>query len=158
MKELKEKFKSIISAESAFKDVPKPRKNETVFWLKPLLVAQIKFAECTEDSILRQASCKGLRTDKNPKEVKRENSLEDPETLAKPKEKEADRMSVTVNGVTISSPDKAMYEEPLITKKDLAEYYSQATERMLPYVGNRIPQCHTLSQRYLVLALFPTRI
>jgi bifunctional non-homologous end joining protein LigD len=138
MKELEGKFKSIISAESAFKDVPKPRKNETAIWLKPMLVAQIKFAEWTKDNVLRQASYKGLRNDKNPKEVKRENDQADPETLIKPKEKEADRMSVTVNSVTISSPDKAMYEEPLITKKDVAEYYSQAAERMLPYMGNRI--------------------
>lgn len=41
-------------------------------WLKPLLVCQVKFAEWTHDSRLRQPAFLGLRADKDPGEVVRE--------------------------------------------------------------------------------------
>jgi bifunctional non-homologous end joining protein LigD len=41
-------------------------------WLKPELVCEVNFAEVTEDGIFRQASFKGMRTDKKAQEVIRE--------------------------------------------------------------------------------------
>jgi bifunctional non-homologous end joining protein LigD len=41
-------------------------------WVEPLLVAQIKFTEWTSDDQLRQPVFLGLRTDKEPKDVRRE--------------------------------------------------------------------------------------
>jgi bifunctional non-homologous end joining protein LigD len=41
-------------------------------WLKPVLVAQVKFTEWTHDDQLRQPVFLGLRTDKAPKDVVRE--------------------------------------------------------------------------------------
>lgn len=69
MKELEEKFKAITKTAAPFKFPPKPKPNEKVTWLEPKLVAEIKFAEWTEDNLLRQASFKGLRSDKKPKDV-----------------------------------------------------------------------------------------
>lgn len=43
-----------------------------VTWLKPDLVAQIRFGEWTDDAILRQPVFLGLRKDKKPKDVRRE--------------------------------------------------------------------------------------
>ena len=74
MKELEENFTGIKKMEPPFKFAPKPRANEKVTWLEPELVAEIKFAEWTEDNLLRQASFKGLRTDKDPKDIKREKA------------------------------------------------------------------------------------
>jgi len=47
----------------------------TVTWFKPKLVAQIKFAEWTEENLLRQPVFLGLRKDKAAKDVRREASL-----------------------------------------------------------------------------------
>lgn len=41
-------------------------------WLKPLLVAQIEFAEWTPDGHLRHSSFVGLRKDKEARQVRRE--------------------------------------------------------------------------------------
>ena len=41
-------------------------------WVKPELVAQIEFAEWTSDGLLRDCRFVGLRDDKDPREVRRE--------------------------------------------------------------------------------------
>jgi len=41
-------------------------------WLKPVVVAQIRFVEWTADGHLRHAAYLGLRADKKAKEVRRE--------------------------------------------------------------------------------------
>lgn len=43
-----------------------------VSWLKPQCVAQVRFAEWTQDGLLRQPVFLGLRTDKSPRSVRRE--------------------------------------------------------------------------------------
>ena len=45
-----------------------PRTNEPVQWLKPKLVAEVKFSEWTADSHLRHPIFLGLREDKRPKQ------------------------------------------------------------------------------------------
>jgi bifunctional non-homologous end joining protein LigD len=50
-----------------------PRRN--VHWVEPVLVAQIAFSEWTDDNKLRHPSFLGLRQDKNPKEVIREEAV-----------------------------------------------------------------------------------
>ena len=50
----------------------RPKTNAPVHWVRPRLVAQIKFGEWTRDDILRQPVFLGLRIDKRPEEVVRE--------------------------------------------------------------------------------------
>lgn len=42
-----------------------------------------------------------------------------------------------VAGVKITHPDRVVYPEQGVTKRELAEYYAAAAEHMLPYVANR---------------------
>ena len=43
-----------------------------IHWVRPKLVAQIRFADWTLENRLRRAKFIGLRTDKAPKDVHRE--------------------------------------------------------------------------------------
>ncbi|MDP4153599.1 MAG: DNA ligase D [Bacillota bacterium] len=146
MKELEDKFERIKINFAPFIEAPKPKSNEKFIWLEPVLVAEVKFAEWTKENLLRQASFKGLRTDKNPRDIKKENS--DDEIDEKPKEKQSSKDmekpmkatgdSILINGIKITSPDKVMFDDPKITKADIVDYYSKVADHMLPYVGYRI--------------------
>jgi bifunctional non-homologous end joining protein LigD len=142
IQELEEKFKAITRKTPPFKFSPKPRTNEKVIWLAPELVAEIKFAEWTEDNLLRQASFKGLRTDKKPQEVKRENEDDELEmqTFSGGEEEamEADGDALIVEGIKITHPDKVLFDDLQVTKADVIRYYEKVAERMLPYVSHRI--------------------
>src|SRR5438105_2022722 len=50
--------------------VDPPKTNEPVQWLKPKLVAEVKFSEWTADNRLRQPIFMGLREDKKPKDCR----------------------------------------------------------------------------------------
>lgn len=146
MKDLEGRFKSIKRMESPFQLAPKPRSNEKITWLEPELVAEIKFAEWTEDYRLRQASFKGLRTDKDPRNIKREEAANEGQFQSQPslavKEREkpmkVNGNSIMIEGIRISNPDKVIFTDPEITKGDVIQYYAQVAERMLPYVSHRV--------------------
>lgn len=142
MKMLEEKFENLKRKDTPFKLVPKQRPKEKVTWLEPELVAEIKFAEWTKDNLLRQASFKGIRTDKDPKDIKKEKAEDDThlQSSAKESEKpmEINANSIIVEGIKITNPDKVIFDDPEITKADVVRYYSKISERMLPFVRHRI--------------------
>lgn len=51
-----------------------PKTNAPVHWVRPRLLAEIKFGEWTRDGILRQPVYLGLRTDKRPEDIVREEA------------------------------------------------------------------------------------
>ena len=62
-------LRSLEVPECPFKN--RPKTNEHPYWVKPELVAQIKFTEWTADGKLRHPVYLGLRDDKKPREVRR---------------------------------------------------------------------------------------
>ena len=56
-----------------------------VTWVKPKLVCEVKFQEWTQDNSMRHPIFMGLRTDKKPTEVTREQELPVEEVVKKPK-------------------------------------------------------------------------
>lgn len=137
---LEKEFENIIRATSPFRLAPKPRTNETIIWLAPEQVAEIKFAEWTKENLLRQASFKGIRTDKDPKEIRRETEEIEPQLSPEEMEQtmEADVNSVIIEGVKISKPDKVVFENPEVTKEEVVRYYAKISQRMLPYLEHRV--------------------
>ncbi|MGB8455576.1 MAG: DNA ligase D [Anaerocolumna sp.] len=142
MMDLEKKFENIKRMESPFKLTPKAKSNEKLTWLEPVLVAEIKFADWTKADLLRQASFKGLRADKNPGDIKKEKADDETQSQSSAREAkkpmEANVNHIIIEGIKITSPDKVIFEDPQITKADVVRYYERVSERMLPYVSQRV--------------------
>jgi bifunctional non-homologous end joining protein LigD len=89
-KEMMEQFRPLITTECPFDiepDVDEPsafrprRLGAKAAWLKPELVCEVEFAEITNDGKVRQASFKGMRGDKKPKDVLMEISADTNEVV-----------------------------------------------------------------------------
>jgi bifunctional non-homologous end joining protein LigD len=70
LKELRLRLEKLEVKDSPFDE--KVRPNAPVHWVKPKLLAEVSFAEWTKDGLMRQPIFKGIRTDKDPKEVTEE--------------------------------------------------------------------------------------
>lgn len=67
LEELYKKMKPLETTQKPFEELVKA--NAPVTWLKPKLVANVKFSEWTRDNIMRHPVFLGLRKDKQAKEV-----------------------------------------------------------------------------------------
>jgi bifunctional non-homologous end joining protein LigD len=83
LEDLHGRLMALPAAKCPFVDLPSLRKSRfgagmgpaemrKVTWARPTLVAQVKFAEWTEDGLLRQPVYLGLRRDKPARDVRRE--------------------------------------------------------------------------------------
>jgi bifunctional non-homologous end joining protein LigD len=98
-------------------------------WIEPKLVAEIAFSEFTGDGVLRHPSFIALREDKPAKEVMREvpkhtESVTKPARRKLAKKKKASHATAEDFGIEISSPERVIFPELGLTKKDLADYYA----------------------------------
>jgi bifunctional non-homologous end joining protein LigD len=104
---------------AAVPKMPKVRKGD-VTWVEPRLVCEVEFAEWTHDGHLRAPSFQGLRDDKAPREVRREEPVEAP-----------------AGRVKLSNLDKVFWAAEGITKGDLVEYYRAVAPVLLPHIRGR---------------------
>ena len=131
---------------SPFSGPDAPRKEPNVHWAKPELVAEIEFAGFTGSGMVRQGAFKGLREDKPAAEVEAETPAPKTTELAEPSPKPnvmitAKTKGSVVMGVTISSPDKALWPDGgdgrPVTKLELAQYLEIVGPWMLPHLKGR---------------------
>jgi bifunctional non-homologous end joining protein LigD len=100
-----------------------------VHWVKPELVAEIRYASLTQDKLLRQASFVGLREDKPASEVSGETAADPPASDSV----HGNRVGKTL----ITHPGRVIMHDPDTTKLDLARYYEAAGSLILPHVQGR---------------------
>jgi bifunctional non-homologous end joining protein LigD len=103
-KEMMKEFEPLITDKSPFDyevDVDKPtrfrpkRMGAKPTWLKPTLVCEVAFAEITSDGVFRQASFKGMRTDKKAKDVILESAASTEDTVEETADQKGETKSVS---------------------------------------------------------------
>ena len=144
LKEINAKLAKLEVKRCPFKNPPKGHGQH---WVKPELVAEVQFHQWTNERVLRQASFKGLRTDKAAEEITMEFAItpkeKNPTKKARPPAngetgRHAGAMgSLEVAGVKLTHPDKILFKDQGLTKKDLADYYQVVADRMLPLLVRR---------------------
>jgi bifunctional non-homologous end joining protein LigD len=155
VKTLLPKLQKLTREKSPFAGPNAPPKESNVRWLKPDLIAEIEFEGWTDSGMIRQAAFKGLREDKDPNDVVAETaSMQKPAgKKTVPAKARAARKKTgsaaapeapgpsTVMGVTLSKPEKALWPDAgdgkPVTKLDLARFYEQIGEWMLPHLAGR---------------------
>jgi len=132
---------------------PPAEARKAAIWVKPTLVAQVRFATWTSENLLRQAAFQGLREDKPASQVVREGAApEEPaseaRTLRRTSRKAARHSSrpplaaktaaITKPApVRLTHPDKVLDPESGLTKQQLADYYWAIAPHMLPQIEGR---------------------
>ena len=143
-------------------DVPPPaRERRHAHWVEPRLVAEVRFTSWTRDGVLRHPVFVGLRTDKPGAEIVREKAMDVkkikeqtngassnghdkktptpalPRRPAVSSTRGGGKNEEEVAGLRLTHPDKVLFADRGVTKRDLAQYYALVAEWMLPHVVDR---------------------
>ncbi len=117
-----------------------------VHWVEPKLVAEIAYTERTSDGRLRHPVYQGLREDKTAEEVVIESATPPPEAAHEEAEADTDPKAPAAAAakkprgartVKLTHPDKVLYPDPGVTKRELADYWSAVAEPALPLLRGR---------------------
>lgn len=130
--ELRARLEKIEQPKAPFVNPPRLPRREGVHWIDPRYAAEIEFTGWTRDGMLRHPSFKGLREDKPARKIIREQPQTPTVNSAS-----CGEPSPTVAGVTLSNPERVLYAEQGITKLELARYYEEISDWILPYVAMR---------------------
>ncbi len=139
--DLMKKLKPLGLDEPSFAGAPRTGVSD-VHWVRPELVAEVAFTGFTSDGLLRHPRFEGLREDKSAEEVVIEKPQSARKTTAKKKGAEKKSRAVgkgeaAASKFPLTNPDKVLFPEVGLTKRDILEYYELVAERMLPHVANR---------------------
>jgi bifunctional non-homologous end joining protein LigD len=119
------------------KDCPfaqKPPLHRPTTWVKPELIAEVRFQEWTKDGVLRAPVFLRLRDD-----------LPSPSDLLQQLETPKASFTITVDGHAIKLthmdreywPAEPALKQPALTKRDLLRYLAQVHSYMLPHLAHR---------------------
>ncbi|WP_028203792.1 DNA ligase D [Paraburkholderia nodosa] len=140
---------------SPFAAVPAAERRAGVHWVRPELVAEVRFKTWTSAGVVRQASFVGLRTDKPAKDIVREAQSPPVQAASKHREKQVAEQASTnapktasrtrraghdeaeVAGVRITHPERVIDAQSGLRKIDLVEYFEAISAWLLPHVQGR---------------------
>ncbi len=141
LNEIFQKMESLITENPAFKITPKTNTKAT--WVKPELVAEIKFTELTKDHIYRHPVFLRLRDDIEPRNV--EFNSENPQKkdiVKKPAPKSRSGKNDLIKKIgkqelKLTNQNKIYFPEDDITKGDVIDFYQSISKYILPHLKDR---------------------
>jgi len=139
LRDVKKVLEKYVTKECPFKVQPKT--NAPVQWVKPKLVCEIRFANWTQDGIMREPIFLGMRDDKNPQEVKREKAQPVEKAVLKSGKKVSGLQHSATSGLkkiqAFTHLDKVFWKKEGYTKGDVIHYYKEISSFILPYLKDR---------------------
>jgi bifunctional non-homologous end joining protein LigD len=143
-REWQKRIEKLKRKESPFDREPERRPGEKWIWMKPELVIQVAFQDWTVDGILRQPRYLGIREDRDPKTVTREEPAHTEAVVkkkskapAKPAPAASKDGEAQVGKQRLTHPDRVLYPQDGITKLQLAEYFAAIGEVAMPHYRDR---------------------
>jgi len=127
LKEVYEKLKPLITDEKPFKE--KPHQRTKITWVKPELICEVYYSEWTGDKHLRHPVFKGLREDKDVKNV----------IMETPEKQLADEETLVYGEIRFKAShlNKVFWKQEGITKGELIHYYRDMSSYILPFLKDK---------------------
>jgi bifunctional non-homologous end joining protein LigD len=118
---------------SPFDAPAQPELPRGAVWVQPRHVAEVEFREWTQGGQLRAPSYKGLRDDKDTRDVVREGG---PPVVI---HEEKNRAFAEAEGreIKVTNLDKVLYPQTGFTKRDVLEFYAAVAPVLLPHLEGR---------------------
>lgn len=148
IRDIGKKLDEVASKQNPFApDEVLPKKD--VHWVEPKLVAQVGYGEWTSANKVRHPRFLGLRTDKDPREVIREDEGDqepserageawEPEEVSAAGPASTKDATRTIDGhkIKLTNLDKVLFPDG-ITKGQVIDYYERIAPVMLPHIKDR---------------------
>ncbi len=116
---------------SPFTDAPakaEARKDSEPHWVRPVLLAEVSFAQWTHTGRLRHAVFHGLRNDKPARQIAKDEPVSKASTP---------RLKPTAPKSRITHSERVIDTASGVTKGELAEHFERVAELMLPHLKAR---------------------
>lgn len=127
-------MQKLKSKKKPFTADTKVAKEKDVTWLQPVLVCEVYYTEWTTDRRLRHPVYKGLRTDKEAKEIEGEDVMK--------REDNEDLLTIGRKKVQLTNLNKIYWPKEKYVKGQMIAYYEQIAEHILPYLKNKPISLH----------------
>jgi bifunctional non-homologous end joining protein LigD len=164
-KEVSEKLKDLKTSKAPFEEAPET--NEKPTWVKPELVARVRFSGWTQENRLRHPVFMGLRDDANPEECRWESEVatteaepnkvsEAPNVVRAPQivgkvlstksqietelfKGRTETITLEIEGkrFRLTHLNKVYFPESGFTKRNLIAYYYRMADFVLPFLKDR---------------------
>ncbi|MBM9913626.1 MULTISPECIES: DNA ligase D [Stenotrophomonas] len=111
-----------LAVKAAVLELPShvPFRAASVRWVKPVTVAEVAFRGWGKEGLLRQASFKRLRSDKQKEDLAMSEAPAD-----------------DGDDVAITHPERVVFAKKKLSKGDVADYYRQMARWILPEISGR---------------------
>ncbi|KAB0548957.1 DNA ligase D [Pseudomonas argentinensis] len=140
---LHKRMKALARDDSPLHKQPSAAQRRGVQWIEPQLVVEVAFAGWTGEGLVRQGAFVGERSDKPAEQIVEEQAapaqaVEEHAARDKPSAKASGRKGrEQIGEVSVSHPERVVDEQSGTTKAQLARFYAEIAEWLLPEVRNR---------------------
>ncbi|MCE1011911.1 DNA ligase D [Pseudomonas monteilii] len=123
------RLKPLQTDKSPLSKPPTGAEARGVHWLKPQLLAEVAYAQMTREGIVRHSVFHGLRDDKPATAIDLERAM--------PTKRAVQTEPENLGTLRLTHPDRVVDATTGATKREVAQYYAQVADWLLPQLKDR---------------------